>query len=292
MSLILKVPTLNDDIQDFDRLFSLHQQAINSDKEHLILDFSDCQFLRHNAVAFLGGLVRFNQFQGKNVIISWHSIRERVCTNLKQNGFYTAHTEDSNGWSGNSIPYREERVLDKNGFLAYLRKLWLGRGWINVDEDIQREILSKVVEIYVNVFEHADSKVGVFVCGQHYPKRRELSLSLVDFGVGIPHKVRTHLNQQSMAAELAIEWAIAPGNSTRTNLVPKGIGLDALMDFVTDTRGKLEIFSDNGYILFNGNGLAYGKCSTPFMGTLVNISLKCSDSQYHTHRLESSTTLF
>jgi hypothetical protein len=186
MSLILKVPTLNDDIQDFDRLFSLHQQAINSDKEHLILDFSDCQFLRHNAVAFLGGLVRFNQFQGKNVIISWHSIRERVCTNLKQNGFYTAHTEDSNGWSGNSIPYREERVLDKNGFLAYLRKLWLGRGWINVDEDIQREILSKVV----------------------------------------------------------------------------------------------------------GNGLAYGKCSTPFMGTLVNISLKCSDSQYHTHRLESSTTLF
>jgi hypothetical protein len=73
MSLILKVPTLNDDIQDFERLFSLHQQAINSDKEHLILDFSDCQFLRHNAVAFIGGLVRFNQLEGKNVRIDWRS---------------------------------------------------------------------------------------------------------------------------------------------------------------------------------------------------------------------------
>lgn len=292
MSLILKVPTINDEIHDFERLFSLHQQAINSDKEHLILDFSDCQFLRHNAVAFIGGLVRFNQLQGKNVIINWHSIRERVCTNLKQNGFYTAHTEDSNGWSGNSIPYREERVIDKNGFLAYLRELWLGRGWIDVDENIRREILAKVVEIYVNVFEHADSKVGVFICGQHYPRRKELSLSLVDFGVGIPYKVRTHLQQQSMAAEQAIEWAIAPGNSTRPNLVPKGMGLDTLRDFVTGTGGKLEIFSDNGYTIFNRNGLGCGRCSTPFMGTLVNISLKCSDLQYHTHRLESSTTLF
>ena len=141
MSLILKVPTLNDEIHDFERLFSLHQQAINSDKEHLILDFSD-------------------------------------------------------------------------------------------------------------------------------------SLSLVDFGVGIPHKVRTHLQQQSMAAEQAIEWAIAPGNSTRPNLVPKGMGLDTLRDFVTGTGGKLEIFSDNGYTIFNRNGLGCGRCST----TLARISRRMFSS--------------
>ena len=117
MSLILKVPTLNDDIQDFERLFSLHQQAIDSDREHLILDFSDCQFLRHSAVAFIGGLVRLNQLKGKTVIIDWSSCSTPIAINLKKNGFYSVFSNDSQEFNGNSIPYREYPIQHSNSFV-------------------------------------------------------------------------------------------------------------------------------------------------------------------------------
>jgi hypothetical protein len=284
MSLILNIPTLNDGIQDFEELFLLHQRAISVDRDTITLDFSDCKFLRHNAVAFLGGLVRFNQNCGKTVIINWDSIQEKVCANLRQNGFYTAHTGDGNGWAGNSIPYREERLQDQNKFLEYLRDLWLAKGCANMDldEDAQREILGKVVEIYVNACEHSDSQIGTFVCGQHYPRRGKLSLSLIDFGVGIPHRVRNHLNKPSMEASDAIEWAMAQGNSTCSKYVPRGTGLDALRNFVKEHEGKLEILSDRGYIVYSGEeSPSSGVHSTPFAGTIVNITLKCLNWQYH-----------
>lgn len=76
MSQVIKIPTLNDRIQDFERLFSPHQQAIGCD-EDLILDFSGCNFLRHNAVAFIGGLVRTLQHKGRSVKINDRRFRDR-----------------------------------------------------------------------------------------------------------------------------------------------------------------------------------------------------------------------
>jgi hypothetical protein len=73
MSRVIKVPTLNDRLEDFECLFSLYQQAIECG-EDLILDFSRCNFLRHNAVAFIGGLVRTIQCEGRSVRIEWNSI--------------------------------------------------------------------------------------------------------------------------------------------------------------------------------------------------------------------------
>jgi hypothetical protein len=230
MSLILKVPTINDDIQDFERLFSLHQQAINSDKDHLILDFSDCRFLRHSGVAFIGGLVRYNQSRGKTVIIKWHSLLDSIHHNLKQNGFHSAFSNDSQEGNGNSIPYREYPIQDSNSFVAYLSDCWLGQGWIDISEALKDEIIAKICELYENAFEHAESKVGVFACGQRYPNLSELNLTIVDFGVGIPHLVRNHLSSLDLPATEAIKWAIASGNSTRRGCVSGGGGLDTLFE--------------------------------------------------------------
>jgi hypothetical protein len=186
MSLILTVPTLNDNIQDFERLFSLHQQAIDSDREHLILNFSECQFLRHSAVAFIGGLVRLNQINGKTVRIDWSSCSLPIAANLRKNGFYSVFSSDLQEYNGNSIPYREYPIQDSDSFVSYLSEFWLGRGWIDISEDLKIEIINKIAEIHENAFEHAESKVGVFACGQRYPNLSELNLAIVDFGVGIP----------------------------------------------------------------------------------------------------------
>jgi hypothetical protein len=280
MSRVIKVPTLNDRREDFECLFSLYQQAIECG-EDLILDFSCCNFLRHNAVAFIGGLVRMLQCKGRSVKIEWNSISEKVSANLEQNGFHTAITGNKEVRSGNSIPYREDATQDSDSFVSYLSNHWLGRGWIEISEALKIEIVTKIAEIYENAFEHAESEVGIFTCGQRYPSLSELNLTIIDFGIGIPQRVRTISRNAGLSDTDAIQWAIAKGNSTRNGCVAGGGGLDTLRHFVTEHNGRMEVISHNGYVLLTRDRVICNHCSYSFLGTLININLNCDESRYY-----------
>lgn len=123
---------------------------------------------------------------------------------------------------------------------------------------------------------------GKFTCGQHYPKNRELNLTIADFGVGIPSNVRLFHGKQfrpeQLSASSCIQWAFQSGTSTK--LGSRGIGLDLLQAFVRKNRGRLEIFSHEGYALVTENGVSFGDRQTFFEGTLVNISLRCDEKYY------------
>jgi hypothetical protein len=53
------------------------------------------------------------------------------------------------------------------------------------------------------------------------------------------------------------------------------MGLDALKKFITKTKGKIEIYSHDGYALIDHNQEIYKKESPFFEGTLVNITIQC-----------------
>jgi len=103
-------------------------------------------------------------------------------------------------------------------------------------------------EIYSNAFEHSSTDIGVFSCAQHYRSRNDLILSAVDFGRGIPENVRLFLRRQHVDEEsvsklsgaACLKWAFERGNSTCTEGIARGLGLDLLKEFVRVNRGKLE----------------------------------------------------
>jgi hypothetical protein len=278
----LKIPTVNDEPGDFDRLFSLWEQ-VNDECLHVAFDFSGCRFLRQNAVAFIGGLARLIEARDGKAEFRWNTLQQKVSANLAQNGFLVAFGHPSFPWRGNSIPFREDQFQDKNAVVEYLKTKWLGRGWVHVSERLRGEIIGRVWEIYTNAFEHGRSDIGVFSCGQHYPYLRELALTVVDFGVGIPANVRLHFANDPRAAGLpaskCLEWAFGPGNSTKT-AVSRGVGLDLLKEFVIINNGRLEMFSHEGRVQIGKEFKTKNKISF-FEGTLVNITLKCDESFYH-----------
>lgn len=279
--LTLRVPTINEDAWSFDQLFRLWSEASGDDLE-VCFDFSGCGFLRQNGVAFLGGLARLIEYRGGSVEFAWNTLENAIAMNLAQNGFQSAFGCSSEPWFGNSIPYREDDSRNDHDFIRYLSDCWLGREWINVSSDLRDVIVGRVAEVYLNAFEHADSPIGVFTCGQHYPKNRELNLTIADFGVGIPSNVRLFhgkdFRPEQLSASSCIRWAFQSGTSTK--LGGRGIGLDLLQDFVRKNRGRLEIFSHEGYALVTENGVSFGDRQTLFEGTLVNISLRCDEKHY------------
>lgn len=275
----LSVPTINDRRRDFEKLFGLWSQ-VNGDNLNVTIDFFGCRFLRQNAVAFLGGIVQLIEYRGGRVGFNWESLAPDVRKNLDENGFIGKFLTGEPPRRGNAIPYREDVIQDKDGLVDYLKSQWLGRDWVHVSRTLRDEIVGRLWEIYANAFEHAQSPVGIASCGQHFPRRRELNLTVVDFGVGIPSNVRVFKKNDEIPSKNAMKWAFQRGTSTKPNGVGRGVGLDLLKEFVRVTGGRLEVFSHEGYALVDDSQETFGELPTFFEGTLVNIVLKCDERFY------------
>lgn len=284
MTQIVQITTFNDSRADFARLFFIWSHT-NDYFENVRFDFSACRFLRPNAVAFLGGLARLIESRLGTAAFDWDTLHDNaVMMNLCQNGFARNFGRSSTAWTGNSIPYREDKVLDVNAILDYLTDSWLGRGWVQVSQRLRDAIVGRMWEIYSNAFEHAGSEIGVFSCGQHFPNTNNLILSVVDFGQGIAANVRNFLSLDPRAGQLTaagcLRWAFQRGTSTRPNGMARGLGLDLLKEFVRVNHGKLEVYSNEGYGMIDENGARFENRSLSFEGTVFHITLRCDERLY------------
>jgi anti-anti-sigma regulatory factor/predicted small secreted protein len=272
---------INDDQRDYDYLLDLGDALKGTRDTKVVFDFTGCEFLRQNAVVVLGAIIRLLQRNGNAVVFRLSSIHERVRVNLEQNGFLHSLGLGGSPWDGNSIPYREDRFMAEDDYADYLSEKWLGRGWINVSASLRDHIVSRVIEAYINVFDHAKSPVGVITCGQHYPYMHELRITMVDVGVGIPHTVREYMKQPQMSADDALRWAFEPTKTTKDqNNFARGNGLKLLKSFMEENHGKLEIYSGAGYACIDDKGNRFENRSRSFQGTIVQITLICDTTRY------------
>ncbi|MEM6350830.1 MAG: ATP-binding protein [Cyanobacteria bacterium P01_D01_bin.14] len=279
---ILYIETLSDQPRHFDKLVglwqSLHQLPLAN--TNLTLNFNYCEFLGHNGVAFLGGLAQLVKQQGGAVRFEWDSLRGKIYASLKQNGFLYAFGENQRPQDGNAIPYRQDCQFDHRAIIDYLQYYWLGKGWINITDRLQQAITGQASELYLNAFDHSQSAIGVFSCGQHYPKAGVLQLSVVDFGIGIASSVRALPQNQSLSTVDALEWALQAGNTTQQQGISRGLGLHLLQSFIHCNGGSLLIYSNDGCIQVSEKGVQYAPRAVNFAGTLVNITLQCNESVY------------
>lgn len=288
MRKVIHITTFNDYRGDFQSLFTLYNEVINCN-EDIEFNFSKCNFLRPNAVAFIGGLARLIQQTKRAVTFDWYSVKnDAVMANLCQNGFANSFNHTSSGWDGNSIPYREDPVNDMNGVMDYLTFNWIGKGWVQVSDPLKDAIVGRMWEIYSNAFEHSETPIGVFSCGQLFRRHNRLILSTVDFGKGIPCSVRDFLVKKGvdpqkvsrLSSGACLNWAFTRGNTTCNAMVARGLGLDLLKEFVQVNQGKLEIYSNDGYAIVDKDGERFENCNINFSGTIVHITLCCDETIY------------
>jgi anti-sigma regulatory factor (Ser/Thr protein kinase) len=140
-----------------------------------------------------------------------------------------------------------------------------------------------VVEALNNIQDHSMSKVGGFIFTQYYEKKKELVISICDFGTGIPTKVNSFLGRtgkEKLADNFALEKALEQGFSTQSTPNNRGYGLDTILSNVEAAEGQIEILSNNAYYWCRVKGKKCDKKSDKiklnFKGTYLVIRLKTS----------------
>lgn len=171
-------------------------------------------------------------------------------------------------------------MFEQRNLVTYLRQSWLGRGWLDVSDRLGNAIVGKMIEIYVNAFEHSESRVGTVSCGQHYPTMKRLTLAAADFGIGIAGSVRRFLGKPVDDVG-AVRWAFESGNTTKPDRgTPRGVGLKLLRDFVSLNNGHMDVYSNGAFARFSSAKPSFAPLPAAFEGTVFHISLHCDEARY------------
>jgi hypothetical protein len=266
--------TLNDELGDFAWIARAHESAICA--SDVVVDFSHCRFVRYNAVAWLGALSTTFAQRGDSLTFDWSTVKPQVRDYLIGCGFARS-LSGPNTLFRNAIPYRCDAQRSDAAIARFLARDWLGRGWIDVTDQLAGVIVSRMLEIYLNAFEHADAASGVHSCGFRLPNRGDLGLTVVDLGIGIVERVRSAAGA-SLSPSDALRWALTPGYSTQAGV--RGMGLNELQEFVVLTGGAMSIHSGSGRAVIDSSGTTISDRPHHFSGTLVNVRLRCDDRHY------------
>ena len=147
-----------------------------------------------------------------------------------------------------------------------------------------KKFSESVFEIFSNSVIHSQTTLGIFSCGQYFPKRDRLDFSVADLGIGIRRNILEHSGLNLRASE-AITWATVGHNTTKRGNIPGGLGLKLLREFITLNAGRIQIVSDSGYWALESGAVVTKEMPYSFPGTVVGIEIDTADKR--SYRLSS-----
>lgn len=196
------------------------------EKEHYI---EILKWFDGNMCAPLGCLLTQLYHQGHKFYVKSDSkIREF----FEKNGFNKifGESERSVDCYNTVIPYEIFSPTDSLGFSEYAKQ-WLPiNKFPDMTERLWDKIQDSIFELFSNAAIHSETE-KVYICGQFFPKKKRLTFSMADSGIGFQKRIYRSLNKKMPAAQ-AISWATQCGTTTKTD-VPGGHGLDLLKKFIS-----------------------------------------------------------
>ncbi|WP_152427031.1 ATP-binding protein [Paramagnetospirillum caucaseum] len=232
-----------------------------------------------NMAAALGAIVA--ALEAKKNVVTFVGLKKSILDILSRNGFITPQLPDK---YGTVIPFNKFSLESGKLFAKYIEENLRGKGIPKMSPQLRMGFLQGLNEIFNNCSLHSQSKLGVFCCGQAYPKTNCVDFSVVDLGIGFRTNVNRHLSSQMSASE-AIDWAMTDENTTRKGDVPGGLGLKILREFVALNKGSLTISSDGGFWRLSDEGIVRQELPTRFTGSVVNLRINTADKS--SYRLKS-----
>jgi hypothetical protein len=271
--------TLSDirhDQAGFESLVRLYAALKGTRFANLEIDMSRVGWLDADMCAPLGAvLYRIGHNVNKAHLVHLQPQVEHI---LSKNGFLSHYGRlPVPDRYGTTIPYQRFDAKDDRFFASYVESKFVRRTELpRMSAGLVKRFRESVFEIFSNAVIHSQSDLGIFSCGQFFPKRNRLDFSVADLGIGIRRNILDHTGLD-LSADQAIVWATSERNTTKRGPIPGGLGLKLLREFITLNEGRIQIVSDAGYWALEKGNEQTALLSAPFPGTVVNVEINTAD---------------
>jgi len=278
---------IHHDLTGFEVLVRLYAQTKTHFFEDIEINMAAVNWFDADMCAVFGAILYYLGSSANTVQLT--NIRADVKRILLKNGFLSSYGRKRipDTW-GTTIPYQRFDVKDDRYFARYIETELVRRPEMPImSSGLLKKFRESVFEIFSNSVIHSRTKLGIFSCGQYFPKRQRLDFSIADLGIGIRKNVNKNAGLD-LAAEEAIVWATQGQNTTKRGRIPGGLGLKLLREFISLNDGRLQIVSDAGYWVQKREHTSIARLSHPFPGTVVSIEIDTSDTQSYVLSAELS----
>lgn len=272
------LPEIRHDLAGFDALVRLNAATEDLQFSTIDIDMATTSWFDADMCAPFGAILyRIGHHMNTVRLTSLQPGIERI---LSKNGFLSHYGRvPVRDTYGTTIPYQRFDVKDDRFFASYVESKFVQRSEIpRMTPGLMKRFRESVYEIFSNAVIHSQTELGIFSCGQFFPKRNSLDFSVADLGIGIRRNVRERVGLD-LPADKAIVWATEERNTTKRGPIPGGLGLKLLSEFITLNGGRIQIVSDAGYWSLGKGHTQTALLPVPFPGTIVNVEINTADTQ-------------
>jgi hypothetical protein len=268
--------TLYSGYDGFAQLCVLAEQLSKDRAEAITLDMASVGWFDANMCAPLGALLSKASRNLNSVTVE--NAPSSVKQILSKNGFLGNYGFPAvpDKW-GTTIPYKRFDPKDDHAFALYIHRHLRGHGMPKMSAALQKKFMESIFEIFSNAVIHSGTTLGIYSCGQYFPKTNRLDFSTVDLGIGIRENLSAKRGLTLSAVD-AIKWAINGTNTTKTGAVPGGLGLKLLREFIQLNGGRLVLVSDGGFWEMKDGRASVRSLPHKFPGTVVNLEFNTADT--------------
>jgi hypothetical protein len=272
-----RLTNVTSDSTGFNALAALAETTNRMEYASIEISFARVTWFDANMAAPLGAVLarirdRYNTVSIVDVPWGQRSI-------LQRNGFLEnfGYPVSVAGQRGTALPYERFKTTDANRFYDYLDEHLPGKGMPEMTSEFALRFLQSLGEIFINSQTHAESNLGIFICGQFYPLKQRLDISMADAGLTIPGKINRRF-EVNLPAVKALRWALTEGHTTKEDS-PGGVGLKLLRDFIALNGGRLQIASGKAFWQFQHGKENFLELKHEFPGTVVNLEVSTADTK-------------
>ncbi len=215
--------------------------------------------------------------QGRNQNLRFVGLRSEITKILKKNGFFQGKLTDT---YSTTMPSHVFSLEDGVAFAEYTRRYLSHPSMPVMSDSLQRKFFEGIDELFANSSLHSLSPTPICVCGQFFPTKQMLAITMSDGGHGIIGSYEKTFGSGIMACD-AIDWAMQEGSTTRHGDIPGGLGLAILREFISQNSGRLIVASKRGYWCQQGRNIHKAELKKPFPGTSIVMEIDCSDRKLY-----------
>ncbi|MCX7020563.1 MAG: ATP-binding protein [Deltaproteobacteria bacterium] len=262
----------------FEALVCLDAQTKDCFLDDITIDMNTTSWFDADVCAAFGALL-YRLGQRLNTI-TLANIRPDVENILSKNGFLSHYGRENvpDRW-GTTISYQRLDVKDDRYFAGYIETKLIQRPEMPaMSPGLLKKFRESIFEICSNAVLHSRTEMGIFSCGQFFPKRNTLDFTVTDLGIGIRQNVKENTGLD-LTPEGAIAWATQGCNTTKRGQIPGGLGLKLLGEFIDLNGGRIQIVSDAGYWQREDGKTITTRLSQPFPGTVVSLEINTADTK-------------
>lgn len=269
-------------ITGYESLLRLHNDLSSAQKQEIQISFKNVVWLEANLCAILGAIIEELESRGNEVtLVDCERFHEKSDI-LSRNGFFKHYGVQIPTVREHKTPISYKMFKEKEAVLynQYIQaELIDNPEFPRHSEGLGKKIKENIYELFENARTHGKCK-HIHTCGQFFPTKKKLHITIVDTGDTITENVQRFLKQNLSPSE-CINWAMQLGNTTKEGDIPGGLGLGLIFEFINMNKGKIQIVSSNGYWELREGIVTKEDLSFSFSGTIANIEFDLSENKMY-----------